>query len=88
MIRALAPVPILDLVTRFTRPSSPQRLASRHHSSTSVSSTKTKIGIMSTVMGPKYKLTQADIAVNYYLVLGVGARWGNDDSESRDWPSQ
>lgn len=87
VIRALAPVPILDLVTRFTRPSS-QRLASSHHPSTSVSSTKTKIGIMGTVMGPKYKLTQADIAVNYYLVLGVGARWGNDDSESRGWPSQ
>lgn len=36
---------------------------------------------MGTVMGPVNKLTQADIAVNYYLILGVGARWSEKESE-------
>lgn len=37
-------------------------------------------------MGPQYKLTQADIAINYYVVLGAGERWSNDHSEPRCRP--
>lgn len=36
---------------------------------------------MATVMGPSDKLTQADVAVNYYVVLNILPRWGDAESE-------
>lgn len=41
---------------------------------------------MSTVMGPIDKLTQADIAINYYLILGASSRWDNKESEYCELP--